>query len=361
MPVLRNFLKTIVPPSAERERPREGEWVQHPGYFAGKEALSRGDAAAAREAFSRVVAERPGQLDARAGLARANFVLQDPGTPAAVEEVLQAAIGGGVELLQVTLEELGPAAEAPQLRPPIAWRVAQRMDAAGDAQRARAYYQVAARADGLVGLKARVRGLELDPEPGAQALSSAADLTAREPELHRRVAVLLKKFLPEAPRTIELPPDDTRLEFELRSSLQDDAPPPARPPPRIVPIRVEGLARGGLQVATDAGTRPLAFGKILGLAVGVVPGGDGRSVVLTDLVVDRGQGDQGPTVLRASLADLGLDRLYPGIPLKEAYWHLVGNIERASGAKRLPAGVDATALPRYASPEEMTRACHGAA
>ena len=74
MPVLRNLLKTLTPPA--RERP--GEWVQHPDYFVGKEALARDDAAAARDAFLRVLAERPDQLDARAGLARATYLLGDP-------------------------------------------------------------------------------------------------------------------------------------------------------------------------------------------------------------------------------------------------------------------------------------------
>lgn len=336
------------------------EWSQHSEYFVGKEALSKDDAAAAREAFSRVLAERPDQLDAKAGLARAGFLLGDPGSGALVEQVLAQAIGGTTELLRVTLEELGPAAEARVLRPTIAWRVAQRLDAEGDRQGARPYYEMAASADGLVGLKARVRSLELDPEPKVPALSAAANLTASEPELQRRVTVLLKKFLPEEPRSIELPPEDTRLEFELRPSLHDEAPPAPRHPPRIVPVRVEGVADGALLVVNGNGTRPLPFRKILGLALGVVPAADGRSTVLTDLVVAWAEGEKGATVLRASLGDLGLDRLYPGVPPKEAYWRLVGEIEKASGAKRLPPGGEGAPLPRYAGPEEMTQACHGA-
>ena len=61
-----NILKTLVTPPA-KERP--GDWTQHPDYFVAKEALAKDDAASAREAFSRVLAERPQQLDARAGLA----------------------------------------------------------------------------------------------------------------------------------------------------------------------------------------------------------------------------------------------------------------------------------------------------
>ena len=71
MSVLRNFLKTLTPPA--RERP--GDWVQHPEYFVAKEALGRNDAAAARDAFLRVLADRPEQLDAKAGLAQATYLL----------------------------------------------------------------------------------------------------------------------------------------------------------------------------------------------------------------------------------------------------------------------------------------------
>jgi hypothetical protein len=356
MPVLRNFLKSVTPPT--RERP--GDWVQHPDYFVGTEALAKADAAAAREAFSRVLAERPDQLDARAGLARASFLLGDPGALLQVDEVLGRALAGTTELLRVTLEELGPAAEARALRPALAWRVAQRLDADGDGQGARPFYEVATRLDGLVGHKARVRSLELDPEPKVEALHSVSKLTAHEPELHKRVAALLRKFAPEEPRSIELPPADTHLELELRPVHETPEAAPTAPPPRIVAVRIEGMDEAGLRVSSATGTHPLPFGKILGLALGRVPAEDGRTTVLTDLVLSWPDGAKGSTILRAILGDLGLDRLYPGVPPKEAYWRLVGEIEKRSGARRLPVGAERETLPRYAGPEEMTRSIHGA-
>ena len=359
--MLRNFLKTVVTPPVKE---RSGEWIQHPDYFAGKEALARDDAAAAREAFARVLADRPQQLDARAGLARATFALGDPGALTLVDEVLGAALGGTTELLRVTLEELGPAAEATALRPGVAWRIAQRLDAEGDHAGARSYYGVALRADGLVGLKARVRALELEPLPTVPALSAAAEATAGEPELQKRVTLLLQKFVPAEPRSIELPPEDPHLELDLRTSLQDGgrvASAAAAPPPRIVPVRVEGRASGGLVVVSSSGANTLPLEKVLGLAVGIVPGANGRNRVLTDLVIGWGDATNGATVLRAGLGDLGLDRLFPGVPPKEAYVRLLQDIEAASGAKRLPAGTERGNLPRYAGVEEMTRACHGAA
>ena len=357
MPVLRNFLKTLTPPA--RERP--GDWVQHPDYFVGKEALGKDDPVAARDAFLRVLAERPEQLDAKAGLARATYLLGDPGALAQADEVLTRALAGTTELLRVTLEELGPAGEARGLRPSLAWRVAQRLDADADGNGARPFYEVAARADGLVGLKARVRSLELDPEPKMPALATAADLTKHEPELQKRVTALLRKFAPGEPRSIELPPEDTRLEFEVRPSLEDDASLVASPapPPRIVPIRLIGMDETGLRVSSANGVNLLPFGKVLGLALGMVPATDGRNTVLTDLVLSWPEGEKGSTVLRAGLADLGLDVLYPDVAPKEAYWRLVRMIAQRSGARWLPGTEEGVTVPRYAGPEEMTRSVYG--
>jgi hypothetical protein len=243
--------------------------------------------------------------------------------------------------------------------------VAQRLDADGDGAGPRPFYEVATRLDGLVGHKARVRLLELEPAPKVDALHAVSKLTAHEPELHKRVAALLHKFAPDEPRSIELPPEDTHLEIELRP-LHDapeaeagaEAPAPS-PPARIVPVRIEGMDDSGLRVTSATGTHTLPFGKILGLALGRVPAEDGRTTVLTDLVLSWADAGKGSTVLRASLGDLGLDRLYPGVAPKEAYWRLVGEIEKRSDAPRLPPGSEHDTLPRYAGPDEMTRSVHG--
>ena len=118
-----------------------------------------------------------------------------------------------------------------------------------------------------------------------------------------------------------------------------------------MPVRLEGVADGAA-AGGRAATAPIRSrsGKILGLALGVVPAADGRSTVLTDLVVAWAEGEKGATVLRASLGDLGLDRLYPGVPPKEAYWRLVGEIEKASGAKRLPPGRRGCTAPTVRRP-----------
>jgi hypothetical protein len=356
MSVLRNFLKTLTPPA--RERP--GDWVQHPEYFVGREALARNDAAAARDAFLRVLAERPEQLDAKAGLAQATYLLGDPLALAQTDEVLSRALSGTTELLRVTLEELGAAGEARALRPALAWRVGQRLEADGEVNGARAFYEVATRADGLVGLKARVRALELDPEPSVRTLTVVADLTAREPELHKRVTALLRKIAPEAAASIELPPEDTRLELELGPFHQDaEAPVAPDPSPSIVPISVVGMDASGLRISSPSGVNALRFERILGIALGMVPAGDGRKTVLTDLVLSWPRGEKGSVVLRASLGDLGIEKLYPDVAPKEAYWRLVREIAQRSGARWLPGAEVGVTLPRYESPEQMTRSVYG--
>jgi hypothetical protein len=188
------------------------------------------------------------------------------------------------------------------------------------------------------------------------ALSSAAELTAREPELHKRVTALLRKLAPAEPRSIEMPPEDPLLELELHPSPKVET--AGAPPPRIVPIRVVGMDDAGLRVSSATGTHPLPFERILGLGLALVPATDGRNTVITDLVLSWPEGETGPTVLRASLGDLGLDRLSPGIPPKEAYWRWVREVETRSGAIRLPRGAGGETLARYAGPEEMTRALY---
>ena len=357
MPVLRKLLKTLTPPA--RERP--GDWVQHPDYFVAKEALARDDAAAARAAFLRVLADRPEQLDAKAGLARATYLLGDPQALAQTDDVLTRALTGTTELLRVTLEELGAAGEARALRPGIAWRVAQRLDADGEGNDARVFYEVATRTDGLVGLKARVRVLELDPEPNVRALSVAAELTAGEPELHKRVTALLQKSAPEQPRSIELPPEDARLEFEIRPTLDDEMPAAAAvPSPRIVPIRVVGMDEAGLRISSANGVNPLPFERILGIALGMVPASDGRKTLLTDLVLSWPEGEKGATVLRARVGDLGLERRYPDVPPKEACWRRVRDIAQRPGARWLQGAEEGVTVPRYERPEAMTRSVYGA-
>ena len=61
-----------------------------------------------------------------------------------------------------------------------------------------------------------------------------------------------------------------------------------------------------------------------------------------------------------TLADLGLDRLHPGVAPKEAYWRLVREIAQRSGARWLPGAEVGVTVPRYESPDAMTRSVHGA-
>ena len=336
---------------------RKVGWSQHPEFFVGMEALSRGDAASARRAFRTVVSERPDQLDARVGLARANVELGDPGARAELEGVVARVLAAGPDVLRDTLEQLGPVAEPGRLRPAIAWRVAQSLDAAGDTRAARQYYAPAGKLDGLVGLKARLRALELDPAPSPEEVNEVRAEAGPIPELAPRAELLLRSVMLDDSRAIEMPSDDPGLEIERHALASASAPAP-RPPTRVVPVRIVGSEEGRLNIASASGVNPLPLRRVLGVAVGVVPAEDGKNVVLTDLVIGWPDQTRGATVLRATLPDLGLERLYPGVAPRTAYARLLADIEEASRAMRLPAGVDPGSFPRYANPEEMTRACH---
>ena len=345
--------KRFVAPAVDRKV----GWSQHPEFFVGIEALERGDPAAARRAFQAVLSERPDQLDARIGLARASMELGDPGARAELEAVVAGVLAAGPEALRNALEQLGPVAEPDRLRPAMAWRVAQTLDAAGDTRAARQYYAPARKLEGLVGLKARLRALELDPAPSPEEVDAVRAEAGRIPELSPRAEMLLRSVTLDDSRAIELPPDDGGLEIERHASAEP--PPPApRPRPRVVPVRIVGRENGRLDIASASGVNPLPLQRVLGIAVGVVPAENGKNVVLTDLVIGWSDQTRGATVLRATLPDLGLHRLYPGFEPRTAYARFLAEIEGASRAMRLPAGVDPASFPRYASPEEMTRACH---
>ena len=324
---------------------RKVGWSQHPEFFAGMEALGRGDAVAARRAFQRVVAERPDQLDARAGLARAGTELGDPGAQADLEGVLAKALGAGPEVLRDTLEQLGPAADPARLRPAIAWRVAQSLDAAGDTGAARAYHAAARKLAGLVGLKARLRALELDPARSSEEVNVVAGEAGSIPELAPRAAALRRAAMPEEPWGIDLPHEDTALEFEMHPSAQAWAPP--RPPSaRVVPVQLVGRDAGRLDISSANGVNfaPRSSASS-GWRSGVVPTADGRNTVLTDLVIGWPDGTQGATVLRASVPDLGLERLYPGVAPRTP---TSGSCKTSSGAPARcvsPRDVDPASLP----------------
>lgn len=336
---------------------RKVGWSQHPEFFAGMEALARGDPGAARRAFKKVLTERPDQLDARVGLVRASIELGDPGAQAELEGVVAKVLAAGPDAVRDTLEQLGPAAEPDRLRPAIAWRIAQCLDAAGDTRAARGYYAPARKLAGLVGLKARLRALELDPTPSAEDVNAVRAEAGRIPELAPRAELLLRSVMLDEPLAIELSADDSGLEIE-RHALASAPTLAPRPPPRVVPVRIVGGETGRLDIASASGVNPLPLQRILAVAVGVVPAEDGENVVLTDFVIGWPDQARGATVLRATLPDLGLERLYPGVAQRTAYARLLADIEEASRAMRLPVGVDPASFPRYADPEEMTRACH---
>ena len=120
------------------------------------------------------------------------------------------------------------------------------------------------------------------------------------------------------------------------------------------------MDEAGLRISSANGVNPLPFERILGIALGMVPASDGRKTLLTDLVLSWPEGEKGATVLRARVGDLGLERRYPDVPPKEAYWRMVREIAQRSGARWLQGAEEGVTVPQYESPEAMTRSVYGA-
>lgn len=134
-------------------------------------------------------------------------------------------------------------------------------------------------------------------------------------------------------------------------------------PPRIVPCRVAGLSGDVLSLESNAGKRAtVQLGKILAIAVGSAPAPEGFDRLTTDLVMSWGGDGKGPTVLRMSSDEMGLDTLYPGMPATEALSELVRFLLQQSRAHALPDAqtLESGAFPSFPSEDALNRAFYGA-
>ncbi len=107
---------------------------------------------------------------------------------------------------------------------------------------------------------------------------------------------------------------------------------PAAPAPapanavRVLACKLVRLAEDALHVELATGkTRRIEFGRLVGVAAGVVATAEGSSI-LTDFVLNWGNGAELPSALRIAGAQLGLGALYPGLPAKQAYSKLMAHV-----------------------------------
>ncbi len=351
-------------------------WQQHPALQLAFEAAERGDLDAAAASFNEVLAQEPENADAQFGLAKLELAKGDAGGHARLARLFSklTAKGNTPEVSRM-VRELGPAFDAAQLPPPVAFKVATALDESPEDQAmAEPFFARAGAAGGLLGAKAWLRAAQLKLDAGGQpaevmervnraraaselpeALSArAAELSAAAERMQNASAL---ETVARDNRALDLVEDETSL-------------PPALGPqaPKIYTCRLEALGEAGLAVVNEQGKRKeLTYTEILAIGVGAVAtaGADGtsRNVVFTDLVVSWGESGAAATALRLSSNALGLGKLYPGVAPLKAYQQLLSVLFERSGASPL---VDADALrrgefPRFSDLSELERRCYGVA
>lgn len=343
---------------------RQGAWVEDPLLTQAKEALERGEHEVARTALTQALAARPDSHDAL--LALGKFELQQDKPQAGIakiERALQLLVGRNEPAaIWTALEELGPLLPAEQLRPALAWRLAQAVEGApeGLLPLAEPLYARASADTGATAARALIRAIELRlargdlPERAREYVTRARQLRL---EPNSALGARLQALEAEVQEAV------ARSEAQSRRSDLSSAQPDASPlPPRIIPCRLTSLSESSLMVETRGQSRTLAFTEVLAVAVGLLPaptpeGAAPRRTLLTDLVLSWGEPGKGPLVLRFHAAHLGLAQHYPGMAPRDAYGRLVADLLDRSGATAMP---DASSLtqgryPQFESEEALTR------
>jgi membrane associated rhomboid family serine protease len=343
---------------------RQGAWVADPLLTQAKEALERGDHEAARTAFTQAQAARPESADVLLTLGK--FELEHGRAQvgiAKIERALQLLVGRDEPAaIWTALEELGPRLPAEQLRPALAWRLAQAVEGApeGLLPLAEPLYARAGTDTGATAVRALIRAVELRLARG-ELPERARDYMAQARQLKLEPNSALGARLQALEAEVEeaVARSEARSRGSDLSSVKVDASPL---PPRIIPCRLTSLSESSLMVETSGQRRTLAITEVLAVAVGLLPaptpaGAAPRRALLTDLVLSWGEPGKGPLVLRIHSAHLGLAQHYPGMAPRDAYGRLVGDLLERSGATAMP---DASSLtqgryPQFESEEALTQ------
>jgi membrane associated rhomboid family serine protease len=343
---------------------RQGVWQEDPLLNEAKAALERGEHEAAREGFTRALAERPDSTEVL--LALGAFELErgevQPGMTK-LERALQLLVERDDHAaLWHAVEELGPRLPAERLKPALAWRLAQALEKApeGLVPLAEPLYARAGANTGVTAARALIRATELRLARGDQ------------PERAREYMTQAKRLglEPNSALGARLQALDAEVESaSARSGAPSTRGTPSTPspeapprPPRIIPCRLTNLGEKSLTVESGGQSRVMALTEVLAVAVGMLPaptpeGAPPRRTLLTDLVVSWGEQGGSPVVLRIPAGHLGLPQHYPGLAPKDAYGRLVAALLERSGATPMP---DAASLaqgryPQFENEEALTR------
>lgn len=306
----------------------------------GAEALADGRRGDAVRHLERAVARDPGDRASLLALARLHAAGFDPAaTTPLVERLLGASFAandraGARELLL----ELGAAIDPAALRPALAYRAAEAIQA-DDPALADRLDEVAGGGGGLVAAKALLRAAERsrerDPARMVELATRARDAEGASPELRARADELLGERGSPAP---------------ARNALDGSA-------IRLVHCRLLGSSEAGLDLATEAGKRALLPpARIEALASAVVSdheraGRRVRNAVLLDLLLHPRVGEAGRVVLRLLGHEMALGAIRPGVAPKEAFGQVVDALVLASGAAAAPSPEGAAGRPFATYPD----------
>lgn len=331
-------------------------WVQHGGVAQAEAALWRDDAAGAEAALREVLAQEPGNAQALLALGKLELAAgrRESGM-GRVDRLLrqQLASPSGVEAASAAIAELGPLFDAALLSPGVALRLGGALERGPEGLRPMALeaYLSAARASGPAGAKAHLRAAAVrlarrDPPEEIEAHLEAASAV---PELAAEVAALRARLAESAaplPRA-----------WEPRAAVQVPT------APRIVGCRLLEVGAEALRIEAEGRASELALRRVVGVAVGLVPGAQpGRSQLLTDLILSWGVAGQGATVLRLDGPSLALGKHYPGMPSKQAFAALLSHVIERSGARPMfdSAALSSFSFPRFEGLEALDAAFYGA-
>jgi membrane associated rhomboid family serine protease len=309
-------------------------WTQHPGVERGQGLLAEGDQAGARRAFAGALEAQPLNRDAALGLARLEL---EAGHLEAGSRTLERALTADMarndpEAIRVTVEELGAAFAPAALKPAIAYRVAQALDAGGNAALAERTYAACGGGGGTLGAKALLRAAELriashtDVKVALRYLDSLGALPGASAEAMERAGELRRSVEGSA-----VPGGGRALSLDHAPSA------PRRPVVRNA--RLLSIQAAALEIEDEMQRKmTLALREVLAVAVGIIPAPEGgsRNLVLTDLVLNWGSAGQRASVVRFTGGALSLPRLFPGVSPREAFGRFLAQLLEGSGATGVP-------------------------
>ena len=394
-------------------------YQQHEGHDRAQHALERGDWDAAAQAYRDVLADRPDDLLALAGLAR---TAPGPESMARIEEILVSRLRNGdtpgawrlvldmqggfdPDLLTPRAAFLlaGAASAAPVELRDLLSRLDRRAGAAGGVAGAKAHLRAAVRmreaghtvaalreldeARSMAGLPAEIlERIEAEatklapaaPESAAGPAEPAAEgalwtppsgvLPSRPSAQSSRMATTSAAFgaaaPPGKPATNAAAGATAAAPGAERPTVAQAREPSSAQAVRILSCRVLSLTECILEIESTKGQlRQLDLRNVVAIGSGIVPVPEKKAtMIVTDLILTFGGGGRPPAAVRIEGTQLGLATLYPGVAMKDAYAKFVHCLLDRSGASALPdrAALEAGSYPRFASTAEMNQALYGA-